>query len=387
MQRIMNCTNNYRKWDMKQETKGNYAFISYSHKDKKLAKKIQSTLESFKLPATIHNEFCESRYLRPVFRDETDIEPGPLGERLKTHLQNSKFLIVICSPDAAESKYVNDEVRYFIDTLGRYEYVIPVLSDSAYNSANVTGSFPIVLQEYAEISSQGELLAADIHSDGLRKASVRIIARMLGIQFDEIWKRDQRARRRKIFSISITSLIAITAILYLALPITLVLKFNTEKRPLPSPTNCVINVNGTDYRIGTLDSTYTLVINDIPGYLRGSKITCSYNGDYCIDSTIIIKTGIGKKNKYDIAVERDSTFAVYAGVVLDAINGSPVPKAKVIIEDLFCETDETGYFKLFFPIEKQTETKSVKIQHPLYRYHQRDNEHPSSSLGYILIRK
>ena len=92
-----------------------YAFISYNHKDKDMAKWLQAKLESYKLPTEIHNEFEDSRYLRPVFRDKTDLNTGILSDELRKNLQTSKYLVVLCSPNSAHSKWVNDEVKAFIE--------------------------------------------------------------------------------------------------------------------------------------------------------------------------------------------------------------------------------------------------------------------------------
>ena len=47
-----------------------YAFISYNHRDIKAAKWLHKKLESYKLPTEIHNEYEDSKYLRPVCRDQ-----------------------------------------------------------------------------------------------------------------------------------------------------------------------------------------------------------------------------------------------------------------------------------------------------------------------------
>ena len=41
-------------------------------------------------------------------------------------LEASHSLIVLCSPDAARSKYVNEEIRHF-KAIGRSDRVIPVI--------------------------------------------------------------------------------------------------------------------------------------------------------------------------------------------------------------------------------------------------------------------
>lgn len=62
-----------------------------------------------------------SKKFTPVFIDELDLvgRDGSLSESLKGYLNESQYLILICSPSSAKSPYVNDEVDYFINELER----------------------------------------------------------------------------------------------------------------------------------------------------------------------------------------------------------------------------------------------------------------------------
>ena len=49
----------------------------------------------------------------PVFQDEKELPiNADLGESIRKALERARFLIVICSPRSAVSRYVNEEVRY-----------------------------------------------------------------------------------------------------------------------------------------------------------------------------------------------------------------------------------------------------------------------------------
>ena len=81
------------------------AFISYSHlADDALAATLQAGLESFASP------WYRSRTLR-VFRDTTDLTatPGLLTE-ITGALSASRWFVLIASEQAAQSRWVNDEV-------------------------------------------------------------------------------------------------------------------------------------------------------------------------------------------------------------------------------------------------------------------------------------
>jgi hypothetical protein len=66
---------------------------------------------------------------RPIFRDREDFSAGhSLTEQTIAALEASQFLLVLCSPNAARSQYVNEEVRRF-KALGRGACVIPMIVD------------------------------------------------------------------------------------------------------------------------------------------------------------------------------------------------------------------------------------------------------------------
>ena len=107
-----------------------YAFISYSHKDEKWAKWLQKRLEQYKLPSLIRKESGGRlpKHVRPIFRDQTDIGTGDLQQSLRSELEDSRYLIVVCSPNSAKSEWVDKEIRHFKD-LGRGDRIIPFIVD------------------------------------------------------------------------------------------------------------------------------------------------------------------------------------------------------------------------------------------------------------------
>ena len=173
----------------------NYAFISYKREDEKWAKWLQRKLESYKLPSVIRKEsFNMPKYIRPVFRDKTDLSGGVLTEQLHNELERSKFLIVICSPNSAQSVWVNKEVQAFVDE-ERTEYIIPVIVDGVPHADSIDKEcFPEVLRN---IPSERELLGINVQEIGREKAFVRLVAYMIGVSFDTLWQRHQRQEKQK----------------------------------------------------------------------------------------------------------------------------------------------------------------------------------------------
>ncbi|MBQ8693919.1 MAG: toll/interleukin-1 receptor domain-containing protein [Synergistaceae bacterium] len=176
-----------------------YAFISYSHKDMAIAKKLQKSLESYHLPAALIKSHPDlPKKINPVFMDESNlVATGTLKTALQENLERSNYLIVICSPNSEKSEYVNDEVEYFIK-LGRVDKIIPVIIDGVPHSDNSeTECFtPAILN----LPRDQELLGIDLKKFGTRDAFIRVIATLLKLDIENFVSREARARRRRIFT-------------------------------------------------------------------------------------------------------------------------------------------------------------------------------------------
>lgn len=191
-----------------------YSFISYNKADRKWAELLQKKLDSYKVPSVIRNSFPDlPDKVSPVFRDQTDLDSGILLDEIKKALDNSKYLIVICSPFSSSSLWVNKEVEYFI-SLGRIEFVIPLIVDGEPNSLDpALECFPPGLKKLTEGQ---ELLGVNINDMGRDAAYMKVISRMLRIPFDEIWdrqKRMQKLRRRTVTTILVLFILFLISII------------------------------------------------------------------------------------------------------------------------------------------------------------------------------
>ena len=86
------------------------AFISYSHaKDKPVATALQSVVQKLGKP------WYRRRALR-LFRDDTSLSATPhLWPSIEQALSQSRFLILLASPEAAASRWVGQEIAYWLD--------------------------------------------------------------------------------------------------------------------------------------------------------------------------------------------------------------------------------------------------------------------------------
>jgi len=180
------------------------AYISYSHRDEVWAAWLHHALESYRVPGyLVGNKTSVGEVparIRPVFRDRDDLSSATdLGHTVKQALADSENLIVMCSPEAATSKWVGEEIRQFAN-LGRADRIFCIIVDGEPAAdGSVSGYFPSAL---AEIGHQ-EPLAADVRkwADGKHVAKLKLIAGLLDIRLDELRQRDlQRRRKRQVFT-------------------------------------------------------------------------------------------------------------------------------------------------------------------------------------------
>ena len=175
--------------------KSYYAFISYNHADKKEAQNLQHWLEYYKLPTNLRKENSDlPTYVRPIFRDTTHLEIGDLSEQIKEALDQSEFLIVVCSPNAAQSEWVNKEIKYF-SSIGKQDKILPYIVSGIPNSKNPQEEcYP---PAYKEITKGKEILGANINEAGKESAAIRVVAKMFNLRQEVLWQRHQREKKKR----------------------------------------------------------------------------------------------------------------------------------------------------------------------------------------------
>lgn len=171
---------------MESTDKEYFAFISYKSEDVEWATWLQHELEHYHLPASFNGRTDVPQELRPVFRDIDELSAGNLPEQIKQALANSQNLIVICSPLAAKSPWVNEEVETFI-ALGRTDRIFPFIVDG--NSPSEF--FPPSLRD---LPKNEERLGGDVSKKGRDAAFVKVVAGMLGVGFDSLWNRYEKEK-------------------------------------------------------------------------------------------------------------------------------------------------------------------------------------------------
>jgi tetratricopeptide (TPR) repeat protein len=205
------------------------AFITYAHKDEDRARWLRKKLETFRVPKHLvgtdgdHGEVPSRLY--PIFRDRDELAgAAQLGPLIEQALTDSSHLIVLCSPHAVKSRWVNEEIRMF-KSMGKSDRVLCLVLSGDPMSEDMQGGVGkecIPLAARREVDKDGlvtdhkdEPAAADLRetADGEKDALLKIIAGLLGLGLDDLKQRDLLARQKRLARIAFASaFLAISAI-------------------------------------------------------------------------------------------------------------------------------------------------------------------------------
>lgn len=203
-----------------------WAFLSYSHKDSDTADWLHGALERYKVPRTLVGR--ETGWgtipasFSPIFRDRHELAAsGDLGHTIREALAQSRCLIVLCSPEAAQSRWTNEEILAFKKLQPRGCVLAAITGGEPFASEmpgrEAEECFPPALRE--KFDSRGrptgrraEPIAADLRAsgDGRQLGLLKIVAGMLGIGLDELVQRDQQRRQKRLTYIAAASLAGMT---------------------------------------------------------------------------------------------------------------------------------------------------------------------------------
>lgn len=188
-------------------------FISYSHQDRRWGEWLHRALENYRVPkrlvgtAGLHGPVPARLF--PIFRDRDELSTaGVLADELRRALADSHSFLLVCSPAASASRWVNEEVLQF-KRLGGERRIYCLIVDGEPNASDAgrpeLECFPPALRYRlgpdGELSDErAEPLAADARDagDGREHARLKIIAGLLGVGFDDLRQRDLQTRNRRL---------------------------------------------------------------------------------------------------------------------------------------------------------------------------------------------
>ena len=351
-----------------------FAFISYNSEDIEWGKCLQRKLEGYKLPSTLCNKHGWKRKpINPVFFAPSDIQPGDLSEELKERLRASQNLIVICSPNSAQSDWVGKEIEFFYH-LGRTSQIHYFIIDGIPHSKDPETEclnkkvYELNLPEIlgANINERTQTFPyTNIHWHWLDKerAYVQLISKLLNVEFDSIWKRHQRQLIERFIAWSI-GLFAILAIIFcvwkinqpIEVSVTLQ-EVSAPNKSLPPLHNGIISLSLDNEKkvdtVPTLD--YKAIFSNVPHRFIGKKVRVQFEcKDYIPVDTVIT---LEKNVKFSILRNPN----VYGNINFKLRNYDRViPHIPLNIAGYTITSDDEGYIKLFIPLQKQKKFYIIK---------------------------
>lgn len=167
------------------------AFISYSHRDRKVAEWLHRSLETYRAPRGLASAGAS---LSPIFRDRDELSASAdLNQVIRDALDLSDALIVLCSPASVVSRWVDQETAYVLEAGGPGRIICVITPDTPATTP-LAQVLPPSLR--AALPEGVEPLAVDLRpdADGKRLARLKIAARLLGVSLDRLVQRDARRR-------------------------------------------------------------------------------------------------------------------------------------------------------------------------------------------------
>lgn len=203
-----------------------WAFLSYSHADRRLAQRLHRALEGYRLPPRLvgrHGPLGPvPPRLHPVFRDRDELTAsGHIGALVEAALAASRAMVVLCSPAAAASPWVDAEIAAF----RRLQPGAPVLcvllggEPLASRDPDAAGLECLPPSLRANFGAgigiaDSAPMAVDLRpqGDGWRLGVQKLVAGLAGVPLDQLVQRD--AHRRHLRLAWLSAMLAVVAVAF-----------------------------------------------------------------------------------------------------------------------------------------------------------------------------
>lgn len=352
-----------------------FAFISYNQKDTTWGKRLQHKLEAYKMPATLCSERgWERKPIHPVFFAPYEIQPGDLDEELKARLRASQNLIVVCSPNSAQSEWVGKEISYF-HSLGRANRIYFFIVDGVPNSGNERECYNPVIKELGMAGHLG----VNVHERVFRsaylnreRAYVQLVTKLLGVEFDAIWQRHRRLLIQKTVAWSV-GVISVLMALYCAWAVNRPIDVSVRLREASAPNLSLPSLKDARVTLALGNDTITKTIGgmgesvifpNIPARMVGKEVNMTLMDSVDlygeIDTTLLLAENV-VLNIY----RNPRKYGLVSFRLISSQDYLPVAGCKVAVEGVEGVTDEAGYVSIEIPLEKQQMKYRLSADVPL----------------------
>lgn len=234
------------------------AFISYSHRDDVAARALHRRLETYRLPRhLIGSDTARGavpQRLTPIFRDLDELSAADdLSVEIKAALARSEVLIIVASPAAKASKWVNLEIETFRALHGAARPVLVALIEGepadAFPPALTAGGLEPVAADFRKIAAGGKRLAL-----------LKLVAGITAAPLDALVQRDAQRQYRRVMAITGS---ALAAVLVMALLLVVALRSQAEAQRQRQEAEGLVEYMLTDLRdklkgVTTLDVMTTV---------------------------------------------------------------------------------------------------------------------------------
>lgn len=195
-----------------------WAFLSYSHADAAEADWLHKALERFRVPPELvgrrAERFLVPARLTPIFRDRSELAASSdLSAEIREAIETSRHLIVLCSPAAARSRWVDEEIRTFKQLRPDGEVLAAIVGGEPNAPDPAQECFPPALKQKLDARGKAtgvpaEPIATDLRpsGDGREQGLLKLVAGMLDLRLDELVQREEQRRHRKWALVSMGSI-------------------------------------------------------------------------------------------------------------------------------------------------------------------------------------
>ena len=326
------------------------------------------------MPATICSERGWKRKpIRPVFFAPTDIQPGELSDELKERLKASRNLIVVCSPNSAKSEWVGKEIEFYYN-LGRGDHIYFFIVEGQPHSDDPDTECYHSITEKLGLS---DILGANVNERAYRwpwlnreRAYVQLVSKLLGLEFDAIWKRDRRRLVRNLLLWilgTLAVLATLVAVWLCSQPFNAAISLNevsAHNDQLPPLRDAVVTLTlDNETKVDTIAAMNSqAVFSNIPHRYLNKEVRVTLT---CRDF-LPVDTVVNLGRKLSLNIYRDPS--VYGDVHFDLWDPNTekiIPNIAMTIGGVETRSDRNGHVSIYIPLENQRTSYHIVTGFPL----------------------
>ena len=294
------------------------AFISYRHNDldKFVAENLHRLLETYELPKNIKEKLgITGRTINRVFRDQEEL---PLSSNLEDPiidaLENSKYLIVICSPRLKDSLWCKKEIETFKKLRGRKNIFCVLIEGEPSDSFPEAVLYDEEIVKGKKVKKLVEPLAADVRGENksdvlkkLKEEKLRLIAPMYNLDYDDLRQRHKLRKQKQMLNIFMA--VSLFLILFAVYTSIMLIKINSQQKMLKNHQAITLANDAIDYikkdsRYNAIKSSYQALTK-----FNGVKMPYTSEAEYALSESLgVYNAGSSYKSINEVDTKGVASF-------------------------------------------------------------------------------